>query len=137
MRRASPPARSVLAGACAALAALALAAGAILVYMRVELLGERHFADRVVEAVHDPRVRGAIAERAVEAAIQIEPDLLSARPLLEGAVRAAIDTPAFERLIRLAAINAHRVLFDEDAPTIAVDIGDTAQLIVPQSRHSA
>jgi hypothetical protein len=134
MRRPSPPARSVLAGACAALAVLALAAGAILVYMRVELLGERHFADRVVEAVHDPRVRGAIAERAVEAAIQIEPDLLSARPLLEGAVRAAIDTPAFERLIRLAAINAHRVLFDEDAPTIAVDIGDAAQLIVPAVR---
>jgi hypothetical protein len=116
------------------LAVLALAAGAILVYVRVELLDESHFADRAVEAVRDPQVRATIADRVVSTAIEIKPDLLSARPLLESAVRGAIDTPAFERLVRAAARNAHRVLFDERDPTIALDIADAATLIVPAVR---
>jgi hypothetical protein len=123
-----------MAGVCAALSVLALAAGAILLYLRVELLDEEGFADRAVVAVRDPQVRATLADRAVGAVLEIEPDLLSARPLLVSAVRGAIDTPAFERLVRAAAINAHRVLFDEEDPTIAVDIADAAELIVPAVR---
>ena len=123
-----------MAGVCAVLSVLVLAASGILVYLRVELLDERGFADRAVEAVRDPEVRGTIANRAVDAALDVEPDLLSARPLLVSAVRGAIDTPAFERLVRVAAINAHRLLFDQEEPTIAVDIADAAELIVPAVR---
>src|ERR687895_1229484 len=111
MRRSRLSGRRVGAGLCAALSVVALAAGAILLYLRVELLDEDGFADRAVE-----------------------PDLLSARPLLESAARGAIDTPAFEGLVRAAAINAHRVLFDEEEPTVAVDIADAAELIVPAVR---
>src|SRR5918999_3461854 len=134
MRRSPVSGRRVVAGLCAALSALALAGGAILLYLRVELLDEDGFANRTVAAVRDPQVRATIADRVVVAAIDVEPDLLSARPLLESAVRGAIDTPAFEELVRAAAVNAHRVLFDEDEPTIAVDIADAADLIVPAVR---
>jgi hypothetical protein len=134
MRRSPLSGRRVAAGLCAGLSILVLAAGAILLYLRVELLDEQGFADRAVEAVRDPQVRATLADRIVSAAIEIEPDLLSARPLLESAARGAIDTPAFEGLVRAAAINAHRVLFDEDEPTIAVDIADAAELIVPAVR---
>jgi hypothetical protein len=134
MRRSSLSGRRVIAGVCAALSILALAAGAIFLYLRVELLDEQGFADRTVEAVRDPQVRATIADRVVTAALEVEPDLLSARPLLESAVRGAIDTPAFEGLVRAAAINAHRLLFDEEEPTIAVDIADAADLIVPAVR---
>jgi hypothetical protein len=134
MRRSPFSVRRVVAGLCAALSIVALAAGAILLYLRVELLDEQGFADRAVEAVRDPQVRATLADRIVSAAIEVEPDLLSARPLLESAARSAIDTPAFEGLVRAAAINAHRVLFDEDEPTIAVDIADAAELIVPAVR---
>jgi hypothetical protein len=123
-----------MAGVCAALSILALAAGAILLYLRLELLDEERFADRAVVAVRDPQVRATIADRAVGAALELEPDLLSARPLLDSAVRGAIDTPAFEQLVRAAAINAHRLLFDEEEPTVAVDIADAAELIVPAVR---
>ena len=126
--------RSFGAGVCAVLAVLLLAAGAVLLYLRVELLDEDRFADRAVEAVRDPQVRATIADRAVVAAIDVEPDLLSARPLLVSAVRGAIDTAAFEQLVHAAAVNAHRLLFDEDEPTIAVDIADAAELIVPAVR---
>jgi hypothetical protein len=134
MRRSSLSGRRVVAGLCAALSVLVLAAGAILLYLRLELLDEQGFADRAVVAVRDPQVRATIADRVVVAAVDVEPDLLSARPLLESAVRGAIDTPAFEGLVRAAAVNAHRVLFDEEEPTIAVDIADAAELIVPAVR---
>jgi hypothetical protein len=134
MRRSPLSGRRVAAGLCAALSVFALAAGAILLYLRVELLDKDGFADRAVEAVRDPQVRATIADRVVGAALEVEPDLLSARPLLVSAVRGAIDTPAFEGLVRAAAINAHRVLFDEEEPTIAVDIADAAELIVPAVR---
>jgi hypothetical protein len=134
MRRSSLSGRRVTAGVCAALSVLALAAGAILLYLRLELLDEERFAERAVVAVRDPQVRATIADRAVGAALELEPDLLSARPLLDSAVRGAIDTPAFEQLVRAAAINAHRLLFDEEEPTIAVDISDAAELIVPAVR---
>jgi hypothetical protein len=123
-----------MAGVCAALSIVVIAAGAILLYLRVELLDEQGFADRAVEAVRDPQVRATIADRAVGAALDVEPDLLSARPLLVSAVRGAIDTPAFEDLVRAAAVNAHRILFDDEEPTIAVDIADAAELIVPAVR---
>src|SRR5918997_1304572 len=134
MRRSRLSGRRVGAGLCAALSVVALAAGAILLYLRVELLDEDGFADRAVEAVRDPQVRSTLADRIVSAAIEVEPDLLSARPLLESAARGAIDTPAFEGLVRAAAINAHRVLFDEEEPTVAVDIADAAELIAPAVR---
>jgi hypothetical protein len=134
MRRSTLSGRRVMAGVCAALSILALATGAILLYLRLELLDEDGFADRTVEAVRDPQVRATIADRVVSAALEVEPDLLSARPLLVSAVRGAIDTPAFEGLVRAAAINAHRVLFDEEEPTVAVDIADAAELIVPAVR---
>src|SRR5918992_2092801 len=134
MRRSSLSGRRVMAGVCAALSILALAAGAILLYLRLELLDEERFADRAVAAVRDPQVRATIADRAVGAALELEPDLLSARPLLVSAVRGAIDTPAFEQLVRAPPIHAHRLLFDEEEPTIAVDIADAAELIVPAVR---
>jgi hypothetical protein len=134
MRRSPLSGRRVVAGLCAALSIFALAAGAILLYLRIELLDEDGFADRAVEAVRDPQVRSTLADRIVSTAIEVEPDLLSARPLLESAARGAIDTPAFEGLVRAAAINAHRVLFDEEEPTVAVDIADAAELIVPAVR---
>jgi hypothetical protein len=134
MRRSRLSGRRVAAGICAALSVLALAAGAILLYLRLELLDEQRFADRAVEAVRDPQVRSTLADRIVGAAIEVEPDLLSARPLLQSAARGAIDTAAFEELVRAAAINAHRVLFDEEEPTVAVDIADAAELIVPAVR---
>src|ERR687895_1889287 len=134
MRRSSISGRRVTAGVCAALSVLALAAGAMLLYLRLELLDAGGFADRAVVAVRDPQVRATIADRAVGAALELEPDLLSARPLLVSAVRGAIDTPAFEQLVRAAATNAHRLLFDEEEPTIAVDIADAAELILPAVR---
>lgn len=126
--------RSIAAAACAVLAVLALAASGILLYLRIEVLDEDRFADRAVAAVQDPQVRAAIAERIVSEAIDFRPDLQAARPVLVGAVRGALDTQAFAELVRAAARQTHRLLFDRDEPTLAVDVADAAELVIPAVR---
>jgi hypothetical protein len=126
--------RSLAAAVCAGLSVLALAAGGILLYLRIEVLDEDRFADRAIVAIQDPQVRAVIADRIVAEAIDAQPDLQAARPVLESAVSGALDTRAFENLARIAIRNAHRLLFDRDEPTLAVDVADAAQLIVPAVR---
>src|SRR4051812_24646324 len=123
---------ALLSTVCAVLAVLLLAAGGIFLSLRVELLKADNFADRAVEAVRHKEVRRAVAERIVTEAINRgSPDLVAARPLLRSAVEVVIRTPAFEGLVRAAARQTHRVLFDTKKPTVAVDLADAQRLIIP------
>src|SRR3954468_2608798 len=113
---------AVLSVVCAVLAVLLLAAGGIFLYLRVELLSADHFADRAVDALRHKEVRRAVAERIVTEAIDRgSPDLLAARPILHSAVEVLIRTEPFESLVRAAARETHRVLFDTSKPTVAHD----------------
>ncbi|MDP9399985.1 MAG: hypothetical protein M3P39_03350, partial [Actinomycetota bacterium] len=134
LRRLLPAPRPRLAALCAVLAVLVAAVAGVLVFLRVELLSPERFADHAVEAVMRPDVRDAIAERVVTQAIEVEPDLLTARPLLEGVVADVVEAPAFQRLVRAAAREAHRVLFDPQEPPLVVDIVDAARVVVPAVR---
>src|SRR3954466_12265222 len=123
---------AVLSVGCAVLAVLLLAAGGIFLYLRVQLLSADHFADRAVEALRHKEVRRAVAERITTEAIDRgNPDLLSARPVVREAVATVISTPQFESLFRAAARQAHRVLFDTNKPTVAVDLRDAERILVP------
>jgi hypothetical protein len=123
-----------MAAACAVLAVLATAAAGLLAYLRLELLDPDRFADRAVAAVQRPDVRDAVAARVVTQAIDVEPDLLSARPVLEQVVQEVITTPAFATLVRAAAREGHAVLFSRDQPTVLVDVADAARLVTPAVR---
>src|SRR3954470_20417484 len=123
---------AVLSVVCAVLAILLLAAGGIFLYLRVQLLSADHFADRAVEALRHKEVRRAVAERITTEAIDRgNPDLLSARPVVREAVATVISTPQFESLFRAAVRQSHRVLFDTNKPTVAVDLRDAEKLLVP------
>ncbi len=123
---------AVLSAVCAVLAVLLLAAGGLFLYLRVELLSADHFADRAVDALRHKEVRRAVAERIVTEAIDRgSPDLLTARPIIRSAVEVVIATPPFESLVRAAAREAHRILFDTKRPTVAVDLEDAQSLLIP------
>src|SRR3954463_8612097 len=123
---------AVLSAVCAVLAVLLLAAGATFACLRVELLSADHFADRAVDALRHKEVRRAVAERIVTEAIDRgSPDLLTARPIIRSAGGVGIATPPFESLVRAAAREAHRVLFDTKRPTVAVDLEDAQSLLIP------
>ena len=123
-------ARRIASVALAILGGLVLLAGLLAYYARTQVLEEERFADRAETALEHDAVRDLVSDQIVTALIeQGSTDLLAARPLLETVVRTAIDTEPFQRLFRRAALEANRVLFDRDRPSVAFELSDASQVV--------
>src|SRR5437899_9480406 len=84
--------------------ALALVGGVTL-YLREEVLDSQSFADRAVEAVHQPTVQHVVARQITVQLIEPGfPDLIAGRPAISTAVRIAVTSKPFAHVIRLAAL---------------------------------
>ncbi len=112
------------------LASLLALVGGVTLYLREEVLDSQAFADRAVEAIHQPTVQHVVARQItvqlIEPAI---PDLLAGRPLITTAVRAAVTSKPFERVIRLAALHGHRLLFQRNGGNAVFDIADAGKVV--------
>src|SRR5882757_8967980 len=83
-------ARSGLSLVLVVIACLAALVGGVTLYLREEVLDSQAFADRAVEAVHEPTVQHVLARRITVQLIEPAfPDLLAGRPLISTAVRIA------------------------------------------------
>jgi hypothetical protein len=136
---ARPPrrARSAASVACAILAAVALVLGGACLYAREELLKSPAFTERTVAALNEAPVRRVIArELVVQVIDKSSPDLLAARPLLNSVVEAVVASPQFRSVIRLAAGQAHRLLF-ERGENVAFSIADASTVVISALRTLA
>jgi hypothetical protein len=112
-------------------AVLAALAGLTAGYVNVQLAEPDAFADRAIEALRSEEVRAAIAEQAaVEIVERDAPDLVASRPLVLAAVEAVLETDAFGRILRRAAVTAHRVLLRGDRDVI-VELEEARAVLVP------
>src|SRR4051812_2593889 len=128
-------ARGPLAFMAGVLAIVSLVAGGALLYVRNEVLDRSAFENRAVTAVQKPAVRRVVADQIVDAVIQRgDPDLITARPLLESTAAAVIATPQFAALIRVAAGEAYRTLFGGDGKQVQIEVDDTAALLLTTAR---
>jgi hypothetical protein len=111
------------------LAALLLACGLVLAYVRAEVVNSTEFSDRLVSSLDKPAVRSA-ASRQLTAAILKggRTDLLAIKPLLTGAIDAAVASPTFKRTAVPAVEAAHRAFIrgDRSVPLRIADGGETA-----------
>jgi hypothetical protein len=111
-------------------ASLAALVGGVTLYLREEVLDSQSFADRAVEAVHQPTVQHVIARKITVQVIEPGfPDLIAGRPLISSAVRVAVTSKPFERVIRLAALHGHRLLFQRHGGNAVFDIADAGKVI--------
>jgi hypothetical protein len=86
------------------MAVVLLAAGGVLVYVRAQVLDQSAFERRAVAALEEPAVRRAVADRIVTQMIRRgDPDLVTARPLLETAVQSVIASAPFRSVLEIAA----------------------------------
>jgi hypothetical protein len=135
--RRSPRARSALSIALAVLAAAALAIGGACLYTRAEILDSHAFADRTVAALgHEPVRRVIAREIVVQVIDQGSPDLLAVRPLLNSLVEAVVATPQFRGIVRLAAKQGHRLLFERGG-NVAFSIADAGTVVLSALRTLA
>jgi hypothetical protein len=112
-------------------ASIALFLGGITLYARAAILDAREFSDRATATLEDERVRTVVSDRIVDEVIeQGSAELIQARPLLESAVAAALDTGAFQSIFRRAAQNVHKLLFERERGSIVLDLADAGIVVI-------
>jgi hypothetical protein len=130
-------ARGATSVVLAILAAVAIVLGGTCLYLREQVLDSQTFANRSVAALRQTPVRRVIArELTVQVIKQSSPDLLAARPLINSLVEAVVATPQFRGVIRLAAEQAHRLLFERGG-NVAFSIADAGTVVISALRTLA
>jgi hypothetical protein len=130
-------ARTTTSVALAILAAVAIVVGGTCLYVRQELLNPRTFADRTASALTREPVRRVVAREIVVQAIdQNSSDLIAARPVITSVVEAVVATRQFRSVIRTAAEQAHRLLFDRGG-NVAFTVADAGTVVISALRTLA
>jgi len=122
--------RVALSIGLAVLAVLTALAGGVALYARSEIVDASAFADRAVDAVHQPVMQRVIArEIAVQLVEPSLPDAIAARPVVESAVKLVIGSRPFAPIIHLAAEHGHRLLFARGTGNAVFDIADAGTVV--------
>ena len=128
--RAASRARDVLSVVMVVLASLALLAGGVTLYVREEIVNTSAFADRAVDAIHQPVMQHVIArEITVQLVEPSLPDAAAARPVIQSAVKLVIGSEAFVPVARLAAEHGHRLLFERNGGNAVFDLADAGTVV--------
>ena len=110
--------------------AVLLLAGAVLLYARTQVIDQDAFADRAEAALEDDAVRTVVSREIVTNVIDRgATDLVAARPVIESVVDAAIDTNAFRKLFRSAALQANRLFFVREKKNFVFDLADASEIV--------
>ena len=113
------------------LASIALFFGTVTLYVRATILDEREFANRATATLEDSDVRQVVSRRIVDEAIeQGSAELIQAKPLLESAVAAALDTGAFQAIFKQAARNVYTLIFERERGSIVLDLADAGIVVI-------
>lgn len=98
------------------------------------IFDEDRFAGTAVRVLERDDVRGEIRRVIVDQAIDQQPDLVTARPLLETVVDTALTSKAFEGIIAEGARELHRAVFETDRRSIILNVSDVMTLAVAALR---
>ncbi len=98
-------------------------------YARHAILDTKQFGDRAVAAVRAEPVRDALSTAFADAAIQREPRLLSARPILVSTAGSVLASRASGGLISRAAGQLQRGFVTADEPSVVLDLADLSIVV--------
>jgi hypothetical protein len=116
--------------ALAVVGSVLLLAGMVLFYAREEIIKPEPFADKAEDALADDEVRVVVSREIVVNLVETgSPDLVAGRPVLESVVGTVIDTTAFSKLFRKAALEANKVFFDRNGENLVFDVADASKIV--------
>ena len=93
------------------------------------------FADRTEQTLQSDAVSAELARRLTDGAMRAQPDLIAVRPLVNSAAEGVVRSAAFRSLVRAAARDVHRSVFDRDATTVTLTIVDAGVLLNEALNH--
>lgn len=104
------------------LGALFLLLSALFVWANQTFFSSGGFSDAATDAVHNDAVQQRLAQRLTDRILANDPQRQQARPLVEGAASAVIQSQPFEPILKNAIVRVHERLFDEHQSQIVVDL---------------
>jgi hypothetical protein len=108
--------------------------GIVFLWADDTLYNADHFAATTLEAVKQPVVRTELSRTLVDQAIEIKPDLLAIRPLLETIVETLVTTPFFRKVLALAITDLHRGVIGSGERSYAIDVSNALAVGVGRLR---
>ncbi|MBE0609441.1 MAG: hypothetical protein IH609_08680 [Dehalococcoidia bacterium] len=98
------------------------------------LFDDDRFAGTAVRVLERDDVRGEVRRVIVDQAIAQQPDLVTARPLLETVVDTALTSKAFDPIIAEGARELHRAIFETERRSIILNVSDVMTIAVAALR---
>ena len=108
--------------------ALLFAAGVVVAAAR-GVLDRDQFAVRLARSLGDERVAGYVAGQVVNGLLEVRPNLIGVRPILETSIREVAGTAPFRALVRTSARTAHYSLFNSPGQRVVLALPDLSVLL--------
>jgi hypothetical protein len=119
----------------AVLAACALTVAVVAFFAQRNVFDADGFADRTEQTLQSDAVSADIARRLTDEAIRAQPDLIAVRPLVTSAAEGVVRSAAFRSVVRAAARDVHRSVFDRNASTVTLTVVDAGVLLSEALDH--
>lgn len=134
----TPKSRNRASDALLWFAAIVIAAATIALYADANLFNSARFADHAQEALQEPEVRDVVSDRLGDFVVnELAEDAVAVRPLLDSISGIVIESAAFQRLFRSAALQTHRALIDGDAESAVLTIANVGIIVSQGLRQLA
>jgi hypothetical protein len=93
------------------------------------VLDRDQFATRLARSLRDERVAGYVAGQVVNGLLEVRPNLIGVKPILEASIREVIETAPFRALVRSSARTAHYSLFESSGQRVVLALPDLSVLL--------
>jgi hypothetical protein len=121
--------RRIGSTALGVLAAVALLLAVVSGYATQVLFNSDQFANHATAALDKPEVRSEVSRRITDGVVKAQPDLIAARPVIEGAASAVVGSAAFNNLFRLGVRDVHRAIFNRDKNSVVFTVADIGAIL--------
>lgn len=112
------------------IAAVGLVVSACSLYVSANVFDSTRFADHAVAALEEPEVRAVLVDNIGDLIVtEIAEDAVAVRPLIDTVSGAAIESAAFQRLFRTAALQLHESAVDGDQDNAVLTVANIGIVI--------
>ncbi|MBJ7347411.1 MAG: hypothetical protein JHC87_02435 [Thermoleophilaceae bacterium] len=123
-------ARTIAGRVLIGLAGIALVGSILTGYAQRNIFDSARFADHATATFNSSAVRQVSAEALTRQVIaQVQPDAVGIKPLIDSAAASVMDTAAFRRLFRTAALQVHEATIEQDLDGAALVVANVGVLI--------
>ena len=114
---------------CTVLASVLLLFGILAGLVNRNVLDGPQFAGHVDAVRRDPAVASQVGQAITRRVLQVDPDLIALRPLVEAAATSLAGSPAFSGVVMASARQAHAFFTDENPDQVTVRLADVGSAL--------